>query len=672
VKIRNAVGIDLGTTYSVAAWIDSTGKSEIIRSRDGDFLTPSAVLFEDRAVLVGKEAKRHGVLNPDRLAECVKRDMGSPYYSRPIAGEFLPPEVIQACILRQLREDISAQVGADFGVVITVPAFFDEPRRRATAIAGEIAGLHVLDIVNEPMAAALAFSEHIGALRDLRREAKPKNVLVYDLGGGTFDVTLLEINRSGFFTLHTRGDVRLGGRDWDMCLADLACERFIEQFREDPRQNPISMQRLLAEVERAKQTLSVRLRARLHVDHAGYSLETEVTRAAFEQRTAPLLERTAHTTRSVLEAAGGSWQHVHHVFLAGGATRMNMVPQMLQRLTSITPETMVSPDESVARGAAVYAKYLLDSASDTPPKFRITNVNAHHLGIQGVERDTGQKVNAVLIPRDTTLPAKITRRFVTRHADQRRIAILVLEGESSIPSECTVIGRAMIRDLPPNLSAGHPVEVTYEYSSNGRLNVHAKVPEVQKFIEINLDRGARLPDAWIGEWKAVVNTKDTWRAYVNLLDAQRARQNDLRDTERTKSFDDSVQNEASGGSIQVAFDEVVLPEGKDDGEVQVYKSDAEFELNSTTQIVLPSPTSRSETEDEYGTMSSVYGRAPARKGKAKRSALKEVVSVVMGGLAAIPIAQVVIWWGMQRDPFEVGPPVGRYVPWVVPQEFRDQ
>jgi molecular chaperone DnaK len=446
-----AVGIDLGTTYSAVAWVQDAGKTVMIPNSEGDVLTPSLVLFEDNEVLVGREAKKLGVMQPARFADCVKRDMGNPVYSRPISGEYMPPEVIQAWILKKLKADIYQTVGPDMRVVITVPAFFDEQRRKATADAGAMAALPVLDVVNEPTAAALAFGEELGYLSSTGTVREPLTVLVYDLGGGTFDVTLLAMKRGDLRTLATDGDVRLGGRDWDMRLVDLAAEAFIREHREDPRQNPASLQRLLAEVEEAKRTLSARQNATIRVDHTGSSATAKVTREQFEQITADLLERTAYTTRQLIATAGLTWQQVDRVLLVGGSTRMPMVARMLEQLTGIKPDQRVHPDEAVARGAAIYAGYLLATQPDSlkPPAFQVTDVNSHSLGIEGIDPRTMRKRNVVIIPRNTPLPAKVKERFVTKAADQRSIVVQVLEGESAIPSECTEIGRTVPKRRRP-------------------------------------------------------------------------------------------------------------------------------------------------------------------------------------------------------------------------------
>ncbi|OYV84671.1 MAG: hypothetical protein B7Z73_14990 [Planctomycetia bacterium 21-64-5] len=336
---NRAVGIDLGTTYSAVSWLHESGKTAMIPNSEGDVLTPSVVLFEDDEIIVGKEAKKVGPLKPTRFAECVKRDMGSPVYSRAICGDYMPPEVVQAWVLKKLKADILRTLGPDFRAVITVPAFFDEPRRKATADAGSMAALPVLDVVNEPTAAALAFGEELGYLTTSGEVREPLKVLVYDLGGGTFDVTVLDMRPGDLRTLATDGDVRLGGRDWDTRLADHAAEAFVKEHREDPRTNPASLQRLLTEVEEAKRTLSARQNATIRVDHAGSSTTVKVTRELFEQITTDLLERTSYTTRQVLAAAGLEWKDIQRVLLVGGATRMPMVSRMLSG----------SPDSESAR-----------------------------------------------------------------------------------------------------------------------------------------------------------------------------------------------------------------------------------------------------------------------------------------------------------------------------------
>jgi len=516
---QKAIGIDLGTTNSAAAWVDETGRTAMVTNAEGDLLTPSVVLFDEAEVVVGKEARTATTVIPDRVAEWVKRDMGAPVYNRPIRGEYLPPEVIQACILRKLKTDVTRNLGPETRVVITVPAYFDEPRRKATADAGEMAGLTVLDIVNEPTAAALAFGEVVGYLSPTDPTQQEMNVLVYDLGGGTFDATLLRLAPGDIRMLATDGDVQLGGHDWDMRLVDYMAEAFKTAHGADPREDPAALGRLYNAVIDAKHTLSARNRTSVRIDHAGQSAEIPVTRQQFEEMTADLLERTAYTSRQLLIAAKMEWQDVSRILLVGGSTRMAMVSQMLQQLSGIAPDHTVNPDEAVARGAALYAHYLLAKQDQTSPEpaYEVTNVNAHSLGVEGIEQETFRKSNFVLIPRNTPLPARFTEKFITKSEGQRSIVIQILQGESSLPGECTAIGRTVIRDLPTGLPKGWPVEVTFEYGTNGRLNVRAVVSGTHREVTLELERNVGLSNEGISRWMEVVSAAGGFDTFESSL-----------------------------------------------------------------------------------------------------------------------------------------------------------
>jgi len=509
------IGIDLGTTFSVIAYVDESGKSVVLRNAEGEILTPSVVLFSDAEVVVGRHARTALFINPDLVAEWVKRDMGAPYYSRPIHGQYLPPEVIQACILRKLKADIVQRLTADPHVVITVPAYFDEPRRKATADAGEMAGLKVLDIVNEPTAAALAFGEKLGYLTPGGTPREEMNVLVYDLGGGTFDVTLLHLAPGRVDTIATDGDVQLGGHDWDLRLVDYLCEQFRKAHRLDPRQDPIAANRVLAAAIDAKHALTARNRTTVQIEYGGLTEEIPVWRELFNELTADLLERTAYTTRQLIADAKMEWKDVSRVLLVGGSTRMPMVVDMLRKMTGIEPDRTVNPDEAVARGAALYAAYLLARRGEpgVTAHFEVTNVNSHSLGIEGIDPETMRKTNVILIPRNTRLPAKFTERFMTKTENQRSIVIQVLEGESSLPSECTAIGRTVIRDLPAGLPKGWPVDVTFEYGTNGRLSVRAVVPGTHHKATLELERTAGLSTTGIAGWRQLVESGAGFAAF---------------------------------------------------------------------------------------------------------------------------------------------------------------
>jgi molecular chaperone DnaK len=430
--------------------------------------------------------------------------MGKPVYTHAIGNQYLPPEVIQSYILKQLEASILRVVGKDYSVVITVPAYFDEPRRKATWHAGELAGLKVLDIVNEPTAAALAFGEDLGYLTRKGLPRERMNVLVYDLGGGTFDATLIDVQPGNLRTLCTDGDVQLGGWDWDMRLVDYMAEVFQREHQQDPRQSPFTLQKMLVEAEEAKHTLSARSRTVVHLTHEGKTSHVVISRKVFEERTADLLERTRYTTRQLLTTAGLEWKDVGRILLTGGSTRMPMVQQMLRELSGIEPDRSINPDEAVARGAAIYANYLQASAGKGAA-FDVSNVNAHSLGVEVYEPVTGRRRNRVLIPRNTRLPASRTEEFVTKKANQHSVVVQVLEGESLDPDECSMIGRTVIHNLPANLPQGSPVSVTYEYGTNGRLSVRAKMVWTDQEVRLELERAASLSLDRLKSWKNAVH-----------------------------------------------------------------------------------------------------------------------------------------------------------------------
>ncbi|HLA85037.1 MAG TPA: Hsp70 family protein [Thermoguttaceae bacterium] len=532
-----SVGIDLGTTFSAVAWIGPDGKTQMVPNSEGDVLTPSVVLFEDENVAVGREARRAALTEPGRVAQWVKRDMGQRVYSRPIRGNWLPPEVIQACILQRLKIDLTAALGPGARVVITVPAYFDEPRRKATADAGEMAGLDVLDIVNEPTAAALAFGEAIGYLSRSGEVTRPMTVLVYDLGGGTFDVTLLRLSPGNVQCLATDGDVRLGGYDWDMRLVDHLARAFEQAHGVDPRKDPIGESFLMDRAIEAKHTLTARSRTTVRVEHAGKTLDVPVTRAEFADMTADLLERTLHTCRQVLAETCTQWKDVDRLLLVGGSTRMPMVVEAVRELTGLVPDRSVHPDEAVARGAAIYAQYLLGQRSNmsaaeaeaettekpversvTEPEFSVCDVNAHSLGVEGIDPATLQKTNFKILARNMPLPARHTEKFTTKAAGQRSITIRVLQGENANPEECSLIGRTVLAGLPKHLPKNWPIEVTFEYEANGRLSVHAVVPGTDRELTLQLERTVGLSGDQLGHWKPLVSSEAGLDAFEAMIE----------------------------------------------------------------------------------------------------------------------------------------------------------
>ena len=499
-----AIGIDLGTTNSAIAWLDDLGRPQTLINAEGDKVTPSAVLIEGDAAVVGKEAIKALATEGEHVAQCAKRELGYRYFRQPLGGRQYPPETLQAFVLNKLRVDASRQVGRITSAVITVPAYFDEVRRKATQDAGYIAALDVLDIINEPTAAAVAF----GFQQNLNPDTCPKGVqriLVYDLGGGTFDVTVLEIEGSEFTALATDGDVMLGGYDWDMRLMDLIADQFVEKHSVDPREDPNTRGRLWRECEDAKRTLSARQKATIACDHLGHAIRMEITRDEFQQRTSDLLERTRFTTRQTLDASGLDWDEIDSVLLVGGSSRMPMVREMLTEMSGAEPNTSVSPDEAVAHGAALYAGYILAQRQGETSRFRVKNVNSHSLGVVGLDPATRRERVAVLIPRNTPIPVSAKRIFKTKTSNQKSILVRVVEGESSSANDCVALGDCVVDELPPNLPAQTPIEVRFTYEENGRLRVDVQVQGTERREMMALLRENSLSQQQLNEWRQHVS-----------------------------------------------------------------------------------------------------------------------------------------------------------------------
>ncbi|MCO6454241.1 MAG: Hsp70 family protein [Pirellulaceae bacterium] len=504
---QRAVGVDLGTTFSVIAYLDDLGRPQTLANAEGDKLTPSVLLFEDTSVVVGKEAVKAMATEMVHVAECAKRELGLRVYHKVLGGHQYPPEALQAWVLNKLRRDAQQQIGPFEKVVITVPAYFDEVRRKATQDAGYIAGFDVMDIINEPTAAAVAFGFQQGFLSPDSDGGERRRILVYDLGGGTFDVTVMEVGGHEFRALATDGDVQLGGRDWDQRLVDYVCEEFIRQFGLDPREDPNTQGRLWRECEDAKRTLSARQRASIACDYQGHAVRVEVTRELFLDITRDLLDRTAFTTRQTLQAAGLEWKDIDRVLLVGGSTRMPAVSDMLQEMSGMVPDRSISPDEAVASGAALHAGLLLSRFAGQSPAFNIRNVNSHSLGVVATDAKTRRPRNAILIPRNTPLPVTAKRVFKTQKHGQKSILVQIVEGESASPDDCSQLGKCTVRDLPPDLPAQTPIEVRFHYKENGRLTVMVNVQGTDKELRHEITRENSLSQDQL----------DTWRHYISGL-----------------------------------------------------------------------------------------------------------------------------------------------------------
>jgi molecular chaperone DnaK len=503
-----AIGIDLGTTFSVISMLDDMGRPNTLHNSEGDKITPSVVFFEGENIVVGKEAAKALATDAEQVADCAKRDLGQRFYHKLLGGRHYPPEAIQAWVLNKLRHDAEQLIGPFQKAVVTVPAYFDEVRRKATQDAGYIAGLEVMDIINEPTAAAVAFGFQQGFMNPSQPDQDRKKILVYDLGGGTFDVTVMEIGGREFNALATDGDVQLGGKDWDQRLVDYVAEEFIRKHGMDPREDPNTLGRLGRECEDAKRTLSARQKATIACDFQGKAMRLEVSRQQFHEMTQDLLDRTAFTTRQTLQAAGLEWKDIDRVLLVGGSSRMPAVVQKLKELSGKEPDCSVSPDEAIAHGAALHAGILLAYHRGKSPSFHIRNVNSHSLGVVAMDVKTKRPRNAILIPRNTPLPVVARRVFKTQKQGQKSILVQIVEGESLSPDDCSPLGKCSVRDLPASLPEKTPIEVRFRYEENGRLTVLVKVEGTDNKLRHDLTRENTLTQEQL----------DSWRKYVSGLD----------------------------------------------------------------------------------------------------------------------------------------------------------
>lgn len=505
------IGIDLGTTFCAVAALDERGRPFTVPNGDGEVLTPSAIyLVDGGSAVVGGAALDVALEQPARVATLVKRRMGLPDFGRPVAGREFRPETLSAVILKKLAQDAAAQLGPISGCVITVPAYFDDTRRKATMDAGRVAGLNVIDIIDEPSAAALAYSVEAAGGRGGAEPGSPETVLVYDLGGGTFDVTLVKLAKKRFQVLAIEGDVRLGGRDWDERLVNWAADKFVQQCHEDPRSDPQTVAHLYATAERAKRTLSKVEQTTFTVSHGGYKFTFPLSRAEFESVTRDLLVRTRLTTQSVLKQANLTWGDVDKVLLVGGSTHMPACARMLSELTGLEPDRGLAVSEVVARGAAVHAGIVSAKSGGARGTERQdladvveVSVNAHSLGVEA--RAGAERVSDKLIPKNTQLPASVSRLYYTAAPNQTRVRVRILQGEAHQAEACIPVGECWIDGLPPKLPKGSPVRVTCGVAANGRIEVTAVDEMSGRAVTAAIHRPGGLSDddlaraqEWVG------------------------------------------------------------------------------------------------------------------------------------------------------------------------------
>jgi molecular chaperone DnaK (HSP70) len=535
--LNTVYGIDLGTTYSCIAHIDEFGRPVAIPNVEGSRITPSVIFFDGENRVVGNEAKNNARLYPDQVVEMVKRQMGHSDWVFFYNGVEYSPEEISSYILRKVVGDAEQFLGCQIkDVVITCPAYFGINEREATAKAGEIAGLNVRSVINEPTAAAISYGLH---------EEKDQIILVYDLGGGTFDITMIEIKSGEINVIATGGDHYLGGRNWDEVIVNYLSEQWktITGTTDDLLDDPETAQDLFLKAEQAKISLSAREKTDVAVTHAGSREKITLTREKFIELTANLLDRTIEYTRQMLdEAKKKGYSVFDQILLVGGATRMPQVTERLQQEFSMEPK-MHDPDEAVAKGAAWYGQKLAigdaikikiegwgtnaekadaatvqraqqevaDEMGLTLPSVKryqemiIKNVTSHSFGVVALERGTHNEIVSNIILKNTTVPIQAKQTFGTVEANQETADIRIMENSYSTekvdPKDSEEIGSAVL-NLPSKLPEGAPIEITFELNDQGRLHATARELSANRVVEVDIQTSRIISDEKLEEAKS--------------------------------------------------------------------------------------------------------------------------------------------------------------------------
>ena len=474
------IGIDLGTTFSAVAYIDKHGKPMVIPNREGDPTTPSVIFFEDDGTpVVGREARNQAITSPLRTVRFIKLEMGNPSYRKNIDGTDYLPEQLSAFILKKLKADAETQLGISIAhAVISVPAYFKDSQREATRQAAQIAGLEVVRIINEPTAAALAYG--------VDKALDDQNIVVYDFGGGTFDVTVMNVKASNFRILATDGDAKLGGKNIDERIVDFLANEFQREHALDLRVDVHTHQDLWDRAEQAKKDLSFRDNVAVVLQSGANVLRVDLDREILNELIKDLIEETRKRMENALAATGLTWSDIDVILLAGGSSRIPAVREMIKRTAGKDAAKDMNPDQCVAMGAAIQAMVAVNEVEGIAPSTSeksgdstaivVQDVAAHSLGVKALGPDKKGYLNSIIVPRFTPVPCERTRVYATNEDNQKKIEVEVLQGEDSDPMSPAVdlIGKFSIGDLPPHKAGDLRVLVTLRYDMDGVIEVTAK------------------------------------------------------------------------------------------------------------------------------------------------------------------------------------------------------
>ena len=482
------IGIDLGTTFSAVARIDESNRPVIVPNDRGQPITPSVICFKDQEIVIGEEAKELQAIGY-QTAAFFKRQMGQANWVFPANDREYSATDLSAILLGKLKSDAESALGGKItDAVITVPAYFRNPEREATIAAGKQAGLNVLQIVNEPTAAAIAY----GA----RANVSGQTVLVYDLGGGTFDVTLLRVEADEIRVLTSDGDHELGGKDWDDRILQFLGRRFLDEFGEDPLAELASLSDMQVRAEDAKKRLSSVQSTRIPIVYGSHRGTYELDRRTFEELTADLMERTVSLTRKMMADQQLSPEKVDGVLLVGGSTRMPVVSDFVKREFNQAPLSGVNVDEAVAIGAALMAAER--AAPPVPalrgtkplaigPRRRTVDVTNHSLGMIAINEDRTSYINSIILPKNREIPCVQSRPYQYRNRRVGSLEVFITQGESTVPANVSYLGRHTVHDVPPDAKGLTVIDVEYRYDVSGTVQVAAKVKSTGQTLRVTVD-----------------------------------------------------------------------------------------------------------------------------------------------------------------------------------------